>query len=173
MARTKRLIASTVLGSNAASVTFSSLPQTFDDLVILSSARSQRTPASSAQLGILLVQPNGLTTGLSQRYMAGSGSSTFSSTDTTWGISITPDDTSNWTASTFASVEIYIPNYAGSASKTMAATTCLENNATASYIYAIAGLRSSTDAITSLVISGGTHGIKSGSSFQIYGIKHS
>jgi|688.fasta_scaffold753183_1 hypothetical protein len=172
MATTCKLIAKNVLGSNTGTVTFSSIPQTgYTDLLLVMSARSTRTPANTGQLGSLQVRPNGATTNLSTRWLRGNGSAAASSTDTALDFPIGPDDTTNWTANTFTSVEVYIPNYAGAANKSVSGVTAIETNGATSYIYVVAGLWSSTAAITSLdVVEGGANSFKSGSSFFLYGI---
>jgi hypothetical protein len=171
MATTCKLIAKNVLGSNTGTVTFSSIPGTYTDLLLLVSARSTRTPATTGQLGSLQVRPNAATTNLSTRWLRGNGSAAASSTDTALDFPIGPDDATNWTADTFTSVEIYIPNYAGSTNKSLSGITTIETNGATSYMYAVAGLWSSTAAITSVdLVEGGSNNFKSGSSFFLYGI---
>ena len=77
------------------------------------------------------------------------------------------------TNNTFANFEIYIPSYTAIQNKPSSAFGVAENNATSPiFIQVSAGLRSVTDAITSisLVPSGN---FVSGSSFYLYGIKNS
>jgi hypothetical protein len=77
------------------------------------------------------------------------------------------------TANTFSNSEIYIPNYAGSASKSITGTSVTENNGTASNIYVNAGLWSNGAAISSLsfVSSGGN--FAQHSTITLYGISKS
>ena len=81
------------------------------------------------------------------------------------------------TANTFGNTELYIPNYTSATNKPTSAYGVSENNATASYILANAGLVRITSAITSIeiipVYAGGGFNFVSGSSFFLYGIKNS
>lgn len=169
MATTYELIASNVLSSDTASVTFSSISQAYDDLLIMVSARSTR----SAVPDEIKIRFNGATddSNLSNRRLGGSGSSTDSATQSSMTL-IIPGASA--TADTFGSSEIYISNYAGSAAKSMSATSTTENNATESYIRATAGLWNITSSITSIgfTLQNGPN-FKSGSSFYLYGIKRS
>jgi len=74
-----------------------------------------------------------------------------------------------YTANTFASAEIYIPNYTSSNYKSLSVDFVGENNATTSYQYFTAGLFSNTSAITSLVIDG-TDNFVQYSTATLYGI---
>ena len=170
MAATYELIESVVLGSAAATVTFSGIPGTFDDLAVLVSARSTRT-STVANAEFYL---NGSSTGQSFRYII-SFTSTVSSGSNTGNFPFKISAAST-TANTFASMEIYIPNYAGATSKSLSATNVFSSNSSSDYNFErgiLAGLRSSTDAITSITF---THRVlddanyASGSTFHLYGI---
>jgi hypothetical protein len=78
----------------------------------------------------------------------------------------------NSTSSTFASNEVYIPNYAGSTNKSLSATGVRENNSTFGDVRAIAGLWSSTSAINRVDVIADYPGgsLVSGSSAFLYGI---
>ena len=170
MASTYELIASQTLGSDAATVSFSSIASTYDDLLIIISARSSRADTFE----VAAARFNGAIsdTNHSSRYLLGSGSAASSGTNTYCRLGLIPANSA--TASTFGNLEIYIPNYAGSANKSYSASSVMENNATLSYIDAIAGLWSDSSAITDIelrVILGSNY--KSGSSFYLYGISHS
>jgi hypothetical protein len=60
------------------------------------------------------------------------------------------------TASTFSNIEIYIPNYAGSTNKSFSIDAVGENNATAAYAGLVAGLWSTSSAITAISIASTT-----------------
>lgn len=166
MATTYELIASTTLGSASAPVTFSSIPATYDDLCCIVSSRSANAVATIG----LFVRFNGDTNAAnySWRRLYGTGSATGSDTNGNAPM-IIPGDSA--TASTFGSIEIYVPNYAGAANKSLSATGVTENNATAAVIAATAGLWSSTSAITSLSLYvDSAQNFKTGSSFYLFGI---
>jgi hypothetical protein len=169
MATTMKLIAKNVLGSDTATVTFSSIPGTFDDLYLVFSARTDR--ASGTDVVKARINGAGSDTDHSVRWLRGSGSAASSSSLSYLGVgSATGNDA---TASTFSSSECLFPNYSGtSANKSASATGVDENNNATAYIYAFAGLWASTSAITAieLIPNIGTV-FKSDSSFYLYGIK--
>jgi len=167
MATTCKLIAQTTLGSASAPVTFSSIPQTgYTDLLCVVSARSANAVGT---IGMFL-RFNGDTTGAnySWRRLYGTGSSTGSDTNGNAPMIMNGDSS---TANTFASIEIYIPNYAGSTNKSVSASGATENNATDAVIAATAGLWSNTAAITSVSLyADSSQNFKTGSSFFLFGI---
>jgi hypothetical protein len=173
VATTYELIASTTLGSNAASVTFGSggtIPQTYTDLVLLCSVRGTYSGGGEA---IIRCAPNNAAPTRSNRYLTATGTSV-SSNATTGAIWLGTMTNDGATASTFSNVETYIPNYAGSTHKSISSTSVSErNSATGNQMFIIASLWSSTDAITSLVLEPETGNFKSGSSFFLYAITKS
>jgi hypothetical protein len=77
------------------------------------------------------------------------------------------------TANTFGIVEIYIPNYAGTAKKPVESYGASERNATAVTMAANAGLIDLTSAITSIsLLNNSTKQFLTGSSFKLYGISN-
>ena len=169
MATTYTLISSNVLTSSAASVTFSSIPSTYTDLVLRVSARD--TTASSFQpIYVEMNSTNGI---YSRTRIFGNGSTVSSNNATAETKSYLGSiDAANNTSNTFASVELYIPNYAGTAKKPYSSFAATEDNATASNINVIALLADLTSAINQLVLTTNTS-FASGSSFYLYGIKNS
>jgi hypothetical protein len=160
MANTYEIIDKTILGSTAASVTFTAIPSTYTDLLVKVSSRN----TSSSE--IFDFGFNGVTTNQSSVYLNGSGSAATSATYTLFGRSVQ----TGATASTFSNNEIYIPNYAGSTFKSVSIDAVNENNATGAFSSLVAGLWSSTAAITSITF---TASFDTGSSFYLYGIKNS
>ena len=161
MANTYTLINSNTVGSGGvASVTFSSIPATYTDLLLKVSARNT-TSSEIFEFGF-----NGVTTNQSSIYLNGSGSAATSATYTLYNRS----NPSTSTASTFSNSEIYIPNYAGSTNKSVSIDGANENNATTIYMNIVAGLWSSTAAITSITC---TAPFAQYSTFYLYGIKNS
>lgn len=162
MATTCKLIAKTTLGSTAASVTFSSIPATYTDLLVLVSAQTTSGTGASS----IKIRFNGASTDTNHtsRVLQGNGASVASYTYTIAHVGEVPGSgTSAW-----CNNEIYIPNYAGSANKSISASSVTEYNATTAYISASAALWSSTAAITQIQLLSGTMSI--GSSFFLYGI---
>ena len=164
-------IASTTVGSGgAASFTFSSIPQTYTDLLIKASLRTGTGGIGSYQFTF-----NGSSSGYSERLIYGTGSATDSvsnsSTYIWWGFNTNENGS---TASTFASNEIYIPNYTSSNYKTLYADSVTENSGTGATAYLNAGLWSNTDAITSITFDIEQAALfLENSTFTLYGIKNS
>lgn len=155
----------TVGGAAAAEVTFSSIPQTgYTDLKVVMSVRDTYSAVSAA----MFVKINGTTTLQSSKYTQGSGSASVSGDLTTLGLAgLNTGATA--TSSTFSNIELYVPNYKSSSYKSYSADSVTENNATEAYTNNIAGLWSSTAAITSLGFTCGT-AFAQYSTFSLYGI---
>jgi hypothetical protein len=165
MANTFELIASTGAPSaSVASLSFTSIPATFTDLVVLMSIRS----TSTNNYGSVLF--NSSSTGYTRRILYGDGSSVFSTTPTGYeSLSINP---SNATASTFANYQMYIPNYAGSNNKSFSVDAVGENNGTTAQAIFHAGVWANSAAITSLTITSGVGNIEQYSTAYLYGVKN-
>jgi hypothetical protein len=164
MATTCKLIAKNVLGSNTATVTFSSIPGTYDDLYLVISSRN----ASTADY--ITLRFNGSTSSYSSRRLVAEGASVTSATGSSIFIWV-PD--SGVTSNTFGSASVYIPNYSGSTNKSVSVESVVENNSTTvNNITVLAGLWSNTAAITEInLIPDSSNDFLSGSSFYLYGIK--
>jgi hypothetical protein len=134
----------TVGAGGTTSITFSSIPSTYTDLVIKLSCRTNNTGAGYR----VVANINGSTANFSGRNIYGSGSTTGSGTLTTQIFGFVDGTTE--TANTFANNEIYFPNYAGSTNKSISTDSVMENNATQAYMQLAAGLWSNTAAITSI-----------------------
>jgi hypothetical protein len=164
-----KLIETKTLGAAAASIEFTSIPQTFTDLVILSSCRSDRNDPVDIVIDGINVHFNGVTTGFSHRNLAGDGSSASSSSATNGraGISNALANTAN----TFGNSICYIPNYTAATNKSFSADGVAETNATASFQFIYASLWENTAAITSVkLLPGVGPNWIAGSTFSLYGI---
>lgn len=172
MATTCELIAKNVLGSDTASVTFSSIPGTYTDLYVVISARTDR--AFPTDVVRVEFNASGGTTNQSGRdlYAGGTNDSLFSITQTQVRFGTATGDSG--TADTFGTSETYIANYAGSANKSISMAGVAENNAStanSAFIFISAGLWSDTSAITEMKFVPGTGtNFLTGSSFYLYGI---
>lgn len=173
MASSRILISSQTLGSSAASVTFSSIPSTYTDLVVKASVRSS---ANSNGPSMGLVLNNNTTaiysfTRLQGNGSAGTASSQFSGQNAG---DVSYANGSLTDANTFNNMEIYIPSYTASQNKPISSITMVERNNTIAYINAVANLFSSTAAISSVQITESSgNNFVTGSSFYLYGIKNS
>lgn len=171
MAATYTLISSNVLTSSAASVTFSSIPQTYTDLVLRVSARNDDSGTSYFRITL-----NGDTaTNYSTTVLVGSGSTAVSARGTNnANFSTIYIPSSANTANTFSSTEYYFSNYTSTGTKAISRYSTEENNTTASYMTNGADLYRGT-SITSITCDESFGGLNfvSGSSFYLYGIKNS
>ncbi len=138
-----------VIGSGgAASFDFTSIPATYTDLVVKVSARTNR----SLEVDGLLVRFNNDNTSgnYSGRRIYGAGSGSGGSDTTYAGMPF--NTATNATASTFGTIDLYIPNYAGSTAKSFSVDGAGENNATTTYMGFGAGLWTGTAAITRITL---------------------
>lgn len=167
MATTFVKIATVTVGSGGAgNITFSGIPSTYTDLVVKASMRGD-----AAQI-LLKVQPNGDTTGLSRRSLYtdnGTGAYSASASDSFAAFI----NSSAYTASTFSNMEIYFPNYSGSTAKSYSVDMVGENNATTTIMGLIAGLDTTTTAISSIVLTPNSGNIAQYSTATLYGISKS
>lgn len=161
----------TVSTSTAASMEFTNISSSYDDLHLVISARSARAVENRDDVFITF---NGSTANYSNRVIRGSGSAVTSQTGSTASSFSRMDTTAaGATASTFGSHSIYIPNYRGSTNKSVSIDATMENNATESFSYLNAGLWSDTAAITSISLKPEVSSWVQHSSAYLYGIKKS
>lgn len=166
MANTYQLIEAKTLTTTTTSITFTSIPQTYTDLKIVYSVRSDNTNPSNT----IDISFNGNTTGFTNRYLIGTGSSTASGSN--FGRYAGSQNSANETASTFSNGDIYIPNYTNtSINKSYSSDGVYENNATGAGQGLVAGLWSNTAAITSIGLVGYAGNFVTNSTFYLYGIK--
>ena len=171
MANTFELISSVTVSTPANSITLSSIPATFTDLVLQMSLRTDRADTGD-NVGLRF---NSSTSGYSDRRLYGFGSGVGSDTGSSSFLRIGRIDAANNTASTFSNGSLYIPNYAGSTNKSVSFDSVMENNATASYQELQAGLWSNTAAITSIqlyLVDAGFLNFVANSTVYLYGVKN-
>jgi hypothetical protein len=170
MANTYQLIQAQNLVSDAASVTFSSIPGTYTDLALRMSTRA--TPVGVIE-SIKLRFNNDSGTNYSYTLLRGSGSSASSANSVSNDIiEVNGSPGANITANTFSNNEIYIPSYTVSQSKALSTSSIVENNSSTGYQEAGAALWRNNAAITSILIDV-SGSFVTGSSFYLYGIKNS
>ena len=171
---TMTLISSQTLGGTTASVTFSSIPSTYNDLKLVCSMRGD----VSALLGAVKAAFNGdSATNYSLTNLLGNTSAA-SSTRTTSATSdlIINQDDATATANTFGSCEIYIPNYNSTGSKPWFNIDVTEDNATtagSADIQANAHLYRGASGISSITLTPSSGNFVQFSDFYLYGIKNS
>ena len=160
------LIESKTLASDTAALSFTSIPATFDDLVVLFSFRTNR----GASVDSVKAQFNSNGSGYSLRWLEGSGSAA-SSTSASYFFAGVATGTSN-TSNTFGNAELYLPNYISANQKSGSSTSVNENNATSAFQYLAASLWTGTAAITSIELTPVVGSlILTGSTASLYGIK--
>jgi hypothetical protein len=156
----------TVGAGSTSTVTFSSIPQTYTDLVVKLSVRNSNA-ANSAQV---FTSVNG--SAGSSKVLRGSGSaaSSFSSTV----IETARASAASSTANTFSNIELYFPNYTSAIAHSISSDGVSEDNSSTAYAELAAGLSSSTAAITSLTFdTNGSGNFVQYSTAYLYGIKNS
>lgn len=168
MPNTMTLISSSTVGAGGTTTfDFTSIPNTFTDLVVKLSARTDDT----GTYGYAYIGFNGTAYDSAIRYLQGSGSGVNSASESTGYIGIV--DANGATANTFSSNEVYIPNYAGSTNKSFSVDSTEEHNATTSYMQLMAGLWSNTAAINRITIkTAGANKFVQYSSCYLYGVKN-
>ena len=140
----------TVGAGGLASITFSSIPQTYTDLVIAVSVRSSQSGTDPDGLGMQF--NSDAANNYTQRQLYGTGTATGSSSSTQNFIYFGPVTGSSNTANAFGSATVYIPNYTSNRYKSISVDSVTENNASAASAGIRANIWNSTDAINSIRI---------------------
>jgi hypothetical protein len=166
MPRTYEPIASTTLGAGGSTlVTFSNIPGTFTDLILVSASDTDYPFAAGVSTYLRI---NGDTAGnYSTTWLLGSGSAASSSraSNDTNGIYI---GEFSGTANTQETSIVQIMSYAN----TNVHKTVLSSSAVASYfVTRQVGLWRSTAAITSVSVRAGGYTFQQGGTFSLYGVK--
>jgi hypothetical protein len=164
-----KLIETKTLGTAAASINFTSIPQTFTDFLVLGSLRANNDPDGGAY-GSASFSINGSTANITNRFLVGNGSILFTGSGS--AINITTTGSAN-TANTFGNFSLYITNYSGSVTKLISLDNVTETNATnGAYPGMQSGLFNSTSAITSIGFTalGSGANFLANSTISLYGI---
>ena len=172
MATTYKILDKSILGSDQASLTFSSLGTYSTDYTDLKIVASIRGAIADTIRGVY-ISINGSTSSFSQKYLRGYNTGTDSGSIARFSGDA---NAANSTANTFSSFEFYFPNFSSSNNKSYSVDWASENNSGGSFacdMGFIAGLWSNTSAITSITLAFDSGNILSGSSFYLYGIKNS
>jgi hypothetical protein len=139
----------TVGSGGASQIVFNNIPQTFTDLKAVVSVRNNSSAGLfSDGLGYQFNGDTSSVYSLTQLY--GTGTSVASSRSNPLAFAYGgPINTTNSTASTFTSVDVYIPNYTGNQFKQISFDAAAENNSSACNLTLGANLWRNTAAITS------------------------
>lgn len=171
MPNTFELIASSTVGAGgAASIDFTSIPSTYTDLVVKLSLRDSVAPINE---GFSRLTFNGVTSGYTEKAVYGNGSTAASFSGSGTNISLTGNtiDSAGNTSNTFASLDVYIPNYAGSNYKSVSSDIVSEQNGTTVYALLNAGLWSNTAAITRVTFTANSSYVQYSTAY-LYGVKN-
>ena len=176
MASTYQLINSSTISTATNSVTFSSIPATYTDLVLRISARATDTGQyftprlrfnsdTGTNYSYITLHSYSGTTGST------SGGSSTETSAAAWYAATAADATAN----TFGNLEFYIPAYATNKQKPMSSYGVAATAAGSSFQGTAANLWRNTAAITSIQIAAGyvsAYNFAVGSSFYLYGISN-
>ena len=156
------------LTASQSSITFSPIPQDYDDLIILVSARSDRSGEAE---DVAYMTFNSSTSNYSTLSLEGTGSTV--SSDTAGGESSRFDRLDIpgplMTSNTFGNISLYVSNYTQAQAKSISADVVEENNATFARQRLNAYLWNDTSAITSITFNAISNFV-TGTTVSLYGI---
>jgi hypothetical protein len=158
------LLETIYLTQSASSLTFDNIPQSgYTDLKVVASLRGD----SSQDWGNITF--NGGGTAISMRHILNNSGSVISQAYSPLRFMCV---TNSYTASTFSSAEMYIPNYSSTtANKSVSVDGTQENNSTTNGQNLAAGLWASNSAITTITVTpDGGGNFVAGSSMSLYGL---
>jgi hypothetical protein len=156
----------TVGAAGASSVTFNSIPSTgYTDLKIVMSVRS----ANASNFDNPRISINGSTSTFTRKEIYGESGSVGAEQPSDRIIGNCP--AANTTSNTFGSLEFYLPNYTSSNYKTWSCDSVTENNSATNSMWLLAGLWSTTTAVSTIAVSLQTGGnFAQHSTFSLYGV---
>jgi len=166
---TMQLIETKTLGTAAASISFTSIPQTFTDLYILVSGRSTRAANDSA-IKLTFNTSGGSYT---NRRLLGNGATVSSDVQTSGGLAFANIPGAGNTSNTFGNLAIYIPNYTGSTAKSFSTDLVSENNSASTFVQLqlYASSWTETSAITTIdFVDWNAVNFEAGTMISLYGI---
>jgi hypothetical protein len=162
------LISSVTVGAGgSASMTFSAIPQTYTDLQLVISARS----LGGGFNALLYLEVNADTSvSYADRNLQGNGSNAVSGTNALTQFLLGRHSGASSTANSFGNATVLLPNYSGSANKTISCDSVSEHNDPTAFQFIVAGTFPKTTAITSLRIFDNGGGFAQHSTAYLYGI---
>lgn len=176
MPTTYQLISKNVLGANAASVTFSSIPSTYTDLIL----RINALRNDGNQIVNIRYNNDGTVSNWGMS-MEGTGTVTNSQLVNDWYVNIQGGANMNTDATSidfnvYSNTEIYIPNYTVARYKPMVTSHAREKNATASADNNVGGwghVWANNATISTILVTTPSAQWVAGSVFALYGISKS
>jgi hypothetical protein len=161
----------TVGAGGTSSILFSSIPQTYTDLLLLLQVRIEATDVGG-QFAQIVCYPNNVSypdTASSFRELYGNGNTVTSSSASGEYIRLGYVPSGTATSNVWSNIQVYMPNYSGSTNKTFSCDGVAENNGLNGIQSVIAGLRTNTAALSSLRIEIGRT-LSQNSIASLYGI---
>ena len=168
MANTYTLIQAVTLTSAAATIEFTSIPQTYTDLLLKYSGRVNAAVDPTTKIIF-----NSNTSNYTNRVLFGDGTAPGNFTNTPGYLYGAYVNNTNSTANTFSNGELYIPNYTSSNNKSTSLDNAIETNATEAYVFLSASLWADSSAITSITLDPINADFVQYSTATLYGIKNS
>jgi len=174
MANTMVLISSFTVTTPTTSVVFSSIPQTYTDLKLVFSTRSDYGSGGN-EVGVAI---NSITSGYKSTMFYADDHSTAKAASSsgnpfyTWGGGMSAGGA---TTNAFGNSEMYFINYTNSTAKTALTSSVTENAAAGAFNNVVAHTNTTTAPITSITLYAWQSFINfvAGSTFYLYGIKNS
>jgi hypothetical protein len=161
-------IASVEVGAGgAASIDFTNIPDSYDDLILYMSVREN----GAATIRSSKIRFNNDSSNIyAQRILDGSGSSTGSSSGTDTSILWAVQNDTNSTANAFSNGMLYISNYKASQSKSISIDAVAENSGSSGITRMAGAVYGSNTAITIIKIFGEASNLVQYSSATLYGV---
>lgn len=168
MANTYQLIQAATVGSGGvANIEFTSIPQTYTDLVLKLSLRASISSVDGARVTF-----NNSTSGYSYQLIYGNSSGAFSYYGSAAYMGVDYSNGSSTAANIFSNGRLYISNYTGSNHKLVSTDNVTEDNSSTGYVIPTTFLWSNTSAITSIKIQQSSGTIVQYSTAYLYGISN-
>jgi hypothetical protein len=173
MAITYELIEAKTLSSATASIAFTSIPQTYNDLLLKVSARANVSGGyTNVMLGV-----NGSTSNITWLGFYGYSNTQKGSNTNTSTRAIGNANANSTTSNQFSNNELYIPNYTSTTAKSFTSDSIVASNDSTNPVSSLDALLwnpGTQAAITSLTITNSAPGdFVQYSTFYLYGIKNS
>jgi len=163
---TYKHIAQELLTSSASTISFTSIPQTYTDLLLKISTRNGNGLSQFLTF-------NSTSTGYAGKLIQGTGTSANAQTTATTYLTMLCADNRS-TGNTFGNAEVYITNYTSSNTKAVRIDSVTEtNDNNFAYRELLAGSWANSAAITTITLTPEVGTFASGSLVNLYGIKNS
>lgn len=168
MAFTYTAIATGTVTGSPFNIIFSSIPQTYTDLLIKISSRTTRTANVYDNLRLFI---NTTDANLSSRYLLSTGTAIASNVIGGNGFLVSAPATNGATANFYGNAEIYIPNYTTASAREIMYYGCADNRGTEARTGQTAISYTGSVAVTEIQLQGDNNVMVATSTATLYGIK--